>query len=205
MGTRHAVTHGSESSKAEARTEEETRSPVVGLLVDHRSASLIAARRAVNMANALGARVDIIVAIPKNTSGEHPALVLSHLSYLVEALRPEHGFSLDVVHGSLEQAATTLTSNPRPLLVVVDPVIGASATTSLVEALGAPVLVARDPRHGEIVAATDMQSGAFPVLRLARRYAKALGRSVSEIPQGVASSIIGNSRRSVLVTPLTRA
>lgn len=177
----HAAAIGSRasaSSKAMHPTDAFTNSPTIALVLDHRSASLVAARRAVHMADALEARVDVLLAIPEGTASAHPALFVSQVSHIVEALRPRHGFHLDVFHGTVDDAARSV-GKRAPLLLVVDPSIGARTVTSLVEDLEIPVLVARDARDGEIIAATDMRSPEFPVCSLARTYADALGRKIA--------------------------
>jgi nucleotide-binding universal stress UspA family protein len=151
----------------------------VVLALDHRSPSFVAARRAVQVADALGAHVEVQLACSEKLSGRR-AVNVAHIADFVEALRPRHGFNLKVHDGVLIDAARPLVEMwRRPLVIVAGPEIGAEAATSLVEELATPVLVARDSRSGEVLAATDMRSSGFPVLSVARSYAKALGRKIS--------------------------
>lgn len=82
-----------------------------------------------------------------------------------------------IAHGDYIEQVATRAAELAPKLIVMparEERVGA-LVTSLVRATGTPVLVARDATHGEsIVAATDLESVGYPVLRKAAE----LGRSL---------------------------
>lgn len=82
-----------------------------------------------------------------------------------------------IAHGDYVEQVAARAAELAPKLIVMparEERVGA-LVTSLVRATGTPVLVARDATHGEsIVAATDLESVGYPVLRKAAE----LGRSL---------------------------
>jgi nucleotide-binding universal stress UspA family protein len=153
--------------------------PLVVLLLDPSSTS-VAIRRASNVATALNARLEVILAIPEGTAERHPSLISAHASDLLAALRPRRDFTFEIVHGNALEMAAEMASNRDAELVIVDAAYGSRAATRLVEKTGIPVLIARDPRAtGELVAASDMRDRQLPVLRFARDYADALDRKIT--------------------------
>ncbi len=181
LGSSPVSIDGSELLRAKARRSDEAAAPsaMVMLLLDHRSSTLVAIRRATRIADALDANLEVILAIPDGTAGRHPSLISAHVSDLVAALRPRRDFTMEVVSGHVVDVGADLARERRADLVVVDAGIGASAATRLVEKSSTPVLLARDARGGgEVVAASDMRDRRLPVLDRAREIAHALDRKI---------------------------
>jgi nucleotide-binding universal stress UspA family protein len=149
------------------------------LLLDHRTATRVAIQRASSVSNALDANLHVVLAIPRGTAPRHPSLVASHVLDVLRSSAPRHGFELEVVRGSLAELGSEIARDEAAALVVVDSHLGSKRACRLAHELGVPVLVARDARpDGDWIAASDMQHRKFPVLSVARDFARALERDI---------------------------
>jgi nucleotide-binding universal stress UspA family protein len=152
--------------------------PVVLLLLDYYSASAVAIQRAVEIAEQLSGYLLVALAMPYGIEERHPGLVKSRVTTQLTQLSPGRNFRVEVVHGPAHDVGIEMVRATSPALVIVDPSLGAEACW-MVDALGVPVLVARDARpHGQLIATSDMQQRTLPVLSIARDFARIFKRQV---------------------------
>lgn len=151
---------------------------LVVLLVD-RETSLVTIQRAASMADALDAKLHVVLAIPQGTAEQHPALAASHISELLALRPPRNGFELELVRGELAVRGTEIARAESASLVVVDARFGAKEACRLADEVGVPVLVARDAKaNGVWIAATAMWHLEYPVLKVARELSRELGQDI---------------------------
>ncbi len=158
------------------RTERER---LVVLLIDHRAVTWNAIERASRMSDALCGRLHVVLAIPRETTGTAPTLILGDVTERLRARAPRGGFELEVTHESIAEHGFEVAREESAALVVVDAHFGAKQACHLADRLGVPVLVARDFRSGgEWIAASDLRHLRLPVLATARDLAHAVDREV---------------------------
>ncbi len=162
------------------RSRHDARGPgKVVLLLDHRSGVCIPVTRAARLCDVLGADLHAVLALPRKDESLFRAQV-SYLARLLEAVRPQRGHELEVVHGTPGEAGVAAARERDPEMVVVDAGVGGREACRIVDDVGAPLFVARDPRAmGEMIAASDLIPHRLPVLSITRDYARALERPMT--------------------------
>lgn len=152
---------------------------VVVLLLDHRSGGAVPILRAKRLSNALGANLHVVLAL----SATRSKLDTAHVSYVrrfLQHTKPHGDHTLEIVRGALADVGLDAARAQDPVVVVLDAEAGPKLACRVVDDLGVPALVARDPRsNGELIAASDMAHPDLPVLAAARDYARALDRPVT--------------------------
>jgi nucleotide-binding universal stress UspA family protein len=183
-GSDHASTTSTEAGRSVhdhgwTPYEASERAGLVALLIDHRTATVVAIRRASDVSEALGAKLHVVLAIPRGTATAHPDALVAYVADVVRARAPHCGFEIEVVREPIAEVGFQIARDKSADLAVVDAGFGAKEACDLADRLGVPVLVARDERRdGEWIAASDMQYFGFPVLSVARELAHALDRDV---------------------------
>ena len=114
--------------------------------------------RAARLSDALDTSLHVVLALPTRDERLFRAQV-SYLVRLLEAVRPQGGHELEVVHGTAGDAGMAAARERDPRVVVVDAGVGTRDACRLVDELGVPVFVARDPRAtGARIAVGDLLS-----------------------------------------------
>lgn len=152
---------------------------VVVLLLDHRSGGAVPILRAKRLSSALGATLHAVLALPDLPSPFDTAHV-SYVRRLLQRMGPPCDHELELVRGPLEVAGLDIARDLDPVVVVLDANASTGFACRIVDELGLPALVARDPRTGgELIAASDLGHPGLPVLSTARNYARALDRPIT--------------------------
>lgn len=172
---------------------------VAMLLLDGRAPSHTTIQRAARLSDALHARLHVVISIGRLPPYQ-PALFVSQVIGILRACSPSGGFGVEVIDEPLEDRGFEIAREDTPGLVIVEPRIGAAKACQLADRLGAPVLVARGARlTGEVIAASDMRRARFPVLSVARDYARALDRKIvyfhnaKPLPEPSHDPVVGSS------------
>ncbi len=152
---------------------------VVVLLLDHRAGGAVPILRAKRLSNALGATLHAVLSLPDDATRFDTAHV-AYVRRLLQHMGPPCDHELEIVRGSLEVAGLDVARELDPVVVVLDASASTGFACRIVDELGLPALVARDPRTGgELIAASDLGHTGLPVLSTARNYARALDRPVT--------------------------
>lgn len=148
------------------------------LLLDHRSVSRTAVRRAAQVSDALDSKLQVVVEISSEKGARQPTL-LPLVTDLLEMQPPRYGFDVQWTRRALIDSGREVALDISARLVVVDAEIGSRVACSVADKLELPVLVARAARRdGELIAASAMRHPGLPVLSTAREYARVFGRDL---------------------------
>lgn len=171
--------------------------PAVILLVDHRTASRAAIDWGMRASRALTAELHVVVAI------ERDALATATMRALRD-LASAHRFDVTLRRGGLRTVGILAARELSPSLIIVGAGVEAASVCSLVDHLGIPVLVSRAATpSGGVVAASDMERLGFPVLTIARDYARLLERPITFVHNASPPSPVSGLAESSYATTFT--
>lgn len=154
---------------------------MVMLLLDLRTPSPIAIERAISVAAARNATLEVIAVLSDGwRDWEGRATLLGRFALAVKCIAAGRVRNVEVKRGTIQSAAISAGRERKPDLVVfaASPDSGPAAT-AIAEALGVPVLVARTPNDGGIIASTNLNDLRYPVLKGATEISADLGGAVT--------------------------
>ncbi|MBA3393178.1 MAG: universal stress protein [Deltaproteobacteria bacterium] len=185
-GTLGEATSDMRNQQATSTTQEEAlpaKRPVVMLTLDEGRTPFVALDRAITLARKLSSDLLVVGAVASGERVEERTRAqLVRLMSRLDLLVVPHGIEIVVRQGAPCEVAVSVGKAADPVLVVMNPSnhTAGGLATAVSDALGRPVLVARDPvPEGHVVVATDMLDLRYPVLSRCRPLAQALRRSAT--------------------------
>lgn len=133
------------------------------------------------LAAARNATLEVIAVLSEGwRDWEGRATLLGRFALAVKCIAAGRVRNVEVKRGTIQSAAIAAGREREPDLVVfaASPDSGRAAT-AIAEALGVPVLVARAPNEGGIIASTNLNDLRYPVLKGATEISGDLGGSVT--------------------------